>query len=268
MPIDQKDEGDIMNRIQSTFETLKAAGKKANIGFLTGGDPDISITPALIKALVRGGCDIVEIGVPFSDPLADGPVIQAAANRALAGGVTVDQIFEMVKEVRKEVTVPLVFLMYANTLLVYGKEKFVANCKEAGIDGLIIPDIPYEEQDEILPVMKEYGVELIPLVAPTSKDRVKKITEGSNGFVYCVSSMGVTGRTSEFHKAIDDYISDVRSQTDLPLAIGFGVSSNEDVQRFRPLADGVIVGSAIVKEIERSNGDPAALEAFVAELFA
>lgn len=230
-----------MNRIERTFDKLKQQGKQANISFLTAGDPSIHRTPALIKALVNGGSDIVEIGVPFSDPLADGPVIQAAANRALAGGVTVDQVFDMVKEVRKEIDIPLIFLMYVNTLIVYGLEKFMKNCQEIGIDGVIIPDLPYEEQDEILPMMQAYGIELIPLVAPTSKDRVARITEGSRGFVYCVSSMGVTGRSADFHSSIDTYIKDVRSQTDLPIAIGFGISSNEDVRKFRALADGVIV---------------------------
>lgn len=256
-----------MNRITATFEALKKENKKAHIGFITAGDPSIEKTYELVKALVAGGCDIVEIGVPYSDPLADGPVIQAAANRALAGGVTVDQVFELVRQVRKEVTVPLVFLMYVNTIMVYGKEKFISNCKEVGIDGLIVPDVPYEEQEEILPLMQTYGIELIPLVAPTSKDRVKKITEGSKGFVYCVSSMGVTGRNSEFHQGIEAYIEDVRAQTDLPLAIGFGISSNEDVKRFETIADGVIVGSAIVREVERTQGDPEQVEAFVKKLF-
>lgn len=257
-----------MNRIEKTFKALKEANKVAHIGFVTAGDPSIEKSYDLVKALVAGGCDIVEIGVPYSDPLADGPVIQAAATRALAGGVTVDQVFELVGKLRKDVTVPLVFLMYVNTLMVYGKEKFIAKCSELGVDGLIVPDVPYEEQDEILPLMQSYGVELIPLVAPTSKDRVKRITEGSKSFVYCVSSMGVTGRNSEFHAGIDAYIEDVRSQTDLPLAIGFGISSNEDVKRFEKIADGVIVGTAIVKEVERTKGDPKAVEAFVKELFA
>ena len=256
-----------MNRIEKTFKVLKENNKVARIGFVTAGDPSIEQSEALVKALVAGGCDIVEIGVPYSDPLADGPVIQAAATRALAGGVKVDQVFELVAKVRKDVTVPLVFLMYVNTLMVYGKEKFISKCKEVGIDGLIVPDVPYEEREEILPLMQSYGVELIPLVAPTSKDRVKKITEGSKGFVYCVSSMGVTGRNSDFHQGMDAYIEDVRSQTDLPLAIGFGISNNADVKRFEKIADGVIVGSAIVKEVERTNGDPKAVEAFVKELF-
>lgn len=257
-----------MNRIEKTFHHLKKEGRAANISFLTAGDPTIHQTPALIKALVDGGSDIVEIGIPFSDPLADGPVIQAASNRALDGGVTVDLIFDMVKAVRRDVDVPLIFLMYINTLLVYGQEKFLRNCQASGIDALIIPDVPYEEREAILPMMQEFGIELIPLVAPTSKDRVAKITEGSKGFVYCVSSMGVTGRSAQFHSAINAYIEDVRRQTDLPIAIGFGISTNEDVQRFRSLADGVIVGSAIVKEIEKNGGDPAALECFVRDLYA
>ena len=257
-----------MNRITAKFEELKAQSKKAHISFLTAGDPTVDKSYELVKALVAGGSDIVEIGVPFSDPLADGPVIQAAANRSLSGGFTVDQVFELVRRVREDVDVPLVFLMYINTLLVYGKDKFLDNCKEAGVDGLIIPDVPFEERNEILPDMQARGIELIPLVAPTSKDRVKMITAESKGFVYCVSSMGVTGRKSEFHSAIEAYIDDVRAQTDLPLAIGFGISNNDDVKRFEKLADGVIVGSAIVKEIERTKGDPVQVETFVKDLFA
>lgn len=257
-----------MNRIEKTFNALKEQNKKAHISFLTAGDPSVEASYDLIKALVAGGSDVVEIGVPYSDPLADGPVIQAAANRALNGGIRVDHVFDLVKRVRGEVEVPLVFLMYINTIIVYGPEKFMKNCEEAGIDGIIIPDLPYEEREEILPIMKEHGIELIPLVAPTSKDRVAMITEGSKGFVYCVSSMGVTGRSSEFHQDLENYIGEVRSMTDLPLCIGFGVSTNEDVKRFEALADGVIVGSAIVKVIESTKGDPRAVEAFVTDLFA
>lgn len=256
-----------MNRITAVFNQLKKEDKKAHISFLTAGDPTVEKSYELIKALVAGGSDIVEIGVPFSDPLADGPVIQAAANRALENGITVDQVFDLVRKVRKEIEVPLLFLMYINTILVYGKEKFIGNCQEVGIDGLIIPDMPYEEQDELLPLMQEAGIELIPLVAPTSKDRVAMITAASNGFVYCVSSMGVTGRNAEFHTGIEAYIEDVRSQTDLPLAIGFGISTNEDVKRFEKIADGVIVGSAIVKKIHEFNGAPEPVKAFVSQLF-
>ena len=256
-----------MNRIEATFLKLKKESKKAHISFLTAGDPSVEKSYELIKALIAGGSDIVEIGVPYSDPLADGPVIQAAATRALAAGITVDQVFELVTKVRKDESLPLVFLMYINTLLVYGKEKFIAKCVEAGVDGLIIPDLPYEEQDEVLPLMQANQIELIPLVAPTSKDRVAKITAASKGFVYCVSSMGVTGRNSEFHSGIDAYIEDVRSQTDLPLAIGFGISNNDDVRRFEKIADGVIVGSAIVKQIEASKGDPEVVKNFVKRLF-
>lgn len=256
-----------MNRIEATFKALKKEGKKAHISFLTAGDPSVEKSYDLIQALIEGGSDIVEIGVPYSDPLADGPVIQAAANRALSAGITVDQVFELVKKVRKGSEVPLVFLMYINTLIVYGKEKFIANCVEAGVDGLIIPDLPYEEQDEVLPLMQANKIELIPLVAPTSKDRVAKITAKSKGFVYCVSSMGVTGRNSDFYGGIDAYIEEVRSQTDLPLAIGFGISTNEDVKRFEKIADGVIVGSAIVQQIENTKGDPKVVATFVKDLF-
>lgn len=257
-----------MNRITRTFEQLKKEDKVARISFLTAGDPTIDQSFELVKALIDGGSDIVEIGVPFSDPLADGPVIQAAANRALNGGVRVQQVFELVRRCREITDKPLIFLMYVNTLIVYGKEKFIKTCKEVGVDGLIIPDMPYEERDEIFALMQDNEVELIPLVAPTSKDRVKMITQGCNGFVYCVSSMGVTGRDSEFHIGLDAYIADVRRQTDLPIAIGFGISNNEDVKRFEKIADGVIVGTAIVKVIESSKGDPVAVREFVKELFA
>lgn len=257
-----------MNRIKRTFEQLKSENKTARIGFLTAGDPTVEASFELVKALFEGGCDIVEIGVPFSDPLADGPVIQAAANRALAGGITVDKVFELARKCRQVTDKPLLFLMYINTMLVYGKEKFIAQCEEAGIDGLIIPDLPYEERDEVFHLMSDHGVELIPLVAPTSKERVKMITENCNGFVYCVSSMGVTGRSSDFHSDLDSYINDVRSQTDLPIAIGFGITKNEDVKRLEPIADGVIVGSAIVKVIEESQGNPETVKSFVKELFA
>lgn len=257
-----------MNRIKSTFKALKNDHKTAHISFLTAGDPDVKSSLELVKALIEGGSDIVEIGVPFSDPLADGPVIQAAANRALNAGITVDQVFELVVKCREITEKPLLFLMYINTLIVYGKERFIKRCKEVGIDGLIIPDLPYEERDEVFPLMNQYGIELIPLIAPTSKERVTMITSGCDGFVYCVSSMGVTGRTSEFHVDIDAYIEDVRSQTDLPIAIGFGITSNEDVKRFEKIADGVIVGSAIVKTIETSKGDPKVVKEFVTKLFA
>lgn len=257
-----------MNRIAATFEQLKKDNKVARISFLTAGDPSIEQSFELVKALIDNGSDIVEIGVPFSDPLADGPVIQAAANRALDGGVRVNQVFELVKKCRQVTEKPLLFLMYINTIIVYGKEKFIENCKEAGVDGLIIPDLPYEERDELFDLMTDNGIELIPLVAPTSKDRVKMITQGCNGFVYCVSSMGVTGRGSDFHAELDAYIEDVRSQTDLPLAIGFGISNNDDVKRFEKIADGVIVGTAIVRVIESSKGDPEVVGDFVKELFA
>lgn len=256
-----------MNRIKRTFEELKENNKKAHISFLVAGDPDLDTSFELIQALIQGGSDIVEIGIPFSDPLADGPAIQAAASRALKQGVKVDEIFDVIKKCRKVTEVPLLFLMYINTMLIYGKEKFIKRCREEGIDGLIIPDLPYEERDEILPLMKKYNIELIPLVAPTSKDRIEKITSDSDGFIYCVSSMGVTGRASTFHKNVENYIQEVREKTTLPLVIGFGITTVEDVKRFEKLGDGVIVGTAIVKEIERTKGNPDKLKVFVDQLF-
>ncbi len=255
-----------MNRITAKFEELKAQSKTAFIGYLTAGDPSIDKTPELVAAIERGGADIIEIGIPYSDPLADGPVIQQAGLRAFAGSVTVAKVFDAAKKVRESSEVPLLFLVYYNTIFSMGCDKFVTRCKEVGIDGLIVPDLPMEERDELKVLTDAKDICLIPLVAPTSKDRVRDIAQGSSGFVYCVSAMGVTGMRSEFRNDITDYLEDVKSQTDLPIAVGFGIGSREAVKHFSQYADGVIVGSAIVNAIDESAGDAEKVEKFVREL--
>ncbi|TDT71865.1 tryptophan synthase alpha chain [Hypnocyclicus thermotrophus] len=242
-----------MSRIKTCFDKLKKEHKTALITYLTAGDPNIKQTEKLIYAQAEAGVDIIEIGIPFSDPPADGPVIQRAAKRALDNGIKVDDIFNMVKTIRKSLDIPLVFLVYYNIIFSYGKNKFIKNCEEVGIDGLIIPDLPLEERNEILPLPK--SIDLIPLVAPNSNNRIKDIVKDSQGFVYCVSSMGVTGVRDNFEINIENYLNKVKKYTDLPLAIGFGISKRSDVEKFEKIADGIIVGSAIVKIIEENNGD-------------
>jgi len=252
-----------MSRIGKKFEEL--AGKTAFIGYITAGDPSIEKTKDLVLALEKGGCDIVELGIPYSDPVADGPVIQAAAQRALDNGTTIEKIFDVVKDIRKSSQIPLVFLVYYNSIYASGIEKFIKKCVEIGVDGLIIPDLPLEERDEILPFMNK-EIDLIPLVAPNSGDRVEKILENGGGFVYCISSFGVTGTREEFDSSISEYLNEVKKVSELPLAIGFGISTRKDVEIFETLANGVIVGSALVKVVAETDGDAKALEDKVKEL--
>lgn len=253
-----------MSRIEKKFQELK--GKSAFIGYITAGDPTIEKTKELVIAMEKGGCDIVELGIPYSDPVADGPVIQAAAQRALDNGTTVDKIFEEVEKIREDSQIPLVFLVYYNTIYSIGVENFVKECSKNGVDGLIVPDLPVEEREEILPYIKKYNVDLIPLVAPNSEERIPKIIENGGGFVYCISSFGVTGTREEFDSSIGNYLEKVRKSSHLPLAVGFGISTREDVETFEKLADGVIVGSALVKVVEKNNGDSVELEKKVKEL--
>jgi tryptophan synthase alpha chain len=255
-----------MNRIERKFDELKKRDKKAFIGFITAGDPTINHTKELVYALEKSGTDIVEIGIPFSDPLADGPVIQNASLRAFQNGIRVKDIMSMVKEVRTNSDIPLVFLVYINTILVYGKEKFIKECIEIGVDGLVIPDLPLEERNEISSLLKDTELALIPLVAPTSKDRIKDIIDGGRGFVYCVSSLGVTGRQSDFHKDVISYLEDVKEKSHLPIAVGFGISSRQDIEDLSPYVDGVIVGSAIVRKIEEGMGDTKIVKEFIKQL--
>lgn len=220
---------------------------KAFIPFITCGDPDLETTAEIVRAMARAGADLIELGIPFSDPTAEGPVIQAANVRALAAGTTTDKIFDLVRQLRKDVTVPMVFMTYANVVFSYGSEKFISTCREVGIDGLILPDVPYEEKDEFDPICKRYGVDLISLVAPTSADRIAMVAAQASGFLYIVSSLGVTGVRSEITTDIGGMVKLVRAHTDIACAVGFGISTPEQAKKMAGLSDGAIVGSAIVK---------------------
>lgn len=238
------------NKIKTAFENGKAF-----IAFITCGDPDLETTAAAVRAAVENGADLIELGIPFSDPTAEGPVIQGANLRALSGGVTTDKIFAFVKELRRHVKVPMVFMTYADVVFSYGTERFLSACREIGMDGLILPDIPFEEKEEFLPMCREYGVDLISLIAPTSENRIAMIAKEAEGFLYIVSSLGVTGARSEIKTDLASIVSVVRQNTEIPCAIGFGISTPEQAGKMAQLADGVIVGSAIVKLLEKYGKD-------------
>ena len=225
------------------------ASGKAFIPFVTCGDPDLETTAKVVRAMAEAGADLIELGIPFSDPTAEGPVIQAANVRALSAGATTDKIFDLVRDLRRDVTVPMVFMTYANVVFSYGSEKFISTCAEIGIDGLILPDIPYEEKDEFDPICKRYGVDLISMVAPTSEDRIAMVAKEASGFIYVVSSLGVTGVRSEITTDIGAMVKLIRASSDLPCAVGFGISTPEQAKKMAGLSDGAIVGSAIVKLI-------------------
>lgn len=233
-----------MNRIKKAFEN-----KKAFIPFITGGDPNLEVTKKLLIAMQEAGADLIEIGIPFSDPIAEGVVIQAADERALAAGCTTDKLFDTVKAVQDEMNVPIVFMTYVNPIFAYGKRKFMKRCVECGIAGVIVPDLPFEEKEELAESCREYGVELVSLIAPTSHDRIRMIAKEAEGFLYCVSSLGVTGVRSEITTNVEDMIDKVREVTDIPCAVGFGIAAPEQAERMAAVSDGAIVGSAIVKII-------------------
>ncbi len=235
-----------MSNIQKAFRSGKAF-----IPFITCGDPDLATTEAVVKEAVKNGADLIELGIPFSDPTAEGPVIQGANIRALSGGITTNQIFDFVRKLRQEVTIPLVFMTYANVVFSYGAEKFISTCAEVGIDGLILPDIPFEEKEEFLPFCHQYGVDLISLIAPTSSNRIGMITKEAEGFIYLVSSLGVTGVRNEINTDLQSIVSIIREHTDIPVAIGFGISKPEQAKAMSAFADGVIVGSAIIRLLEQ-----------------
>lgn len=237
-----------MSNIRKAFENGKAF-----IPFITCGDPDIDTTKSVVTAAQENGADLIELGIPFSDPTAEGPVIQEANNRALAGGVTTDKIFQMVDELRNgacKITVPLVFMTYANVVYSYGTTKFAENAARAGIDGIILPDVPYEEKEGFDKVFREYGIDLISLIAPTSENRIAMIAKEASGFIYIVSSLGVTGVRSEITTDIGAMVSIIRENTDVPCAVGFGISTPKQANRMAGFSDGAIVGSAIIKIIK------------------
>ncbi|KAB2954632.1 tryptophan synthase subunit alpha [Heliorestis acidaminivorans] len=240
-------------KIEATFEALRKEGRKAFIPFITAGDPDLRTTKELVLAMEQAGAHIIELGVPFSDPVADGPVIQAATSRALDGGTTLSSVLNLVQQLRQETDVPLVLMTYYNLLLAYGLEKFAQVGAEVGIDGVIIADLPVEEGDELRELLDPVGLALIPLVAPTStKERLELIAEKARGFIYCVSLTGVTGERQDLPPDGEKLIQRMREVTSLPLALGFGISKPEQIPLIAQKADAVIVGSAIVKKIEEN----------------
>lgn len=251
-------EKSIKNRIDKKFEELGKTQKKALIAFVTAGDPDMQQTVGIVKEMVAAGADIIELGVPFSDPIAEGPVIQAANARALSGGFRIEELMRLVRELRKEIDNPLLYLLYFNTILQYGIAEFMKECGDSGIDGLIIPDLPYEEREEIDNIANENGIYVITLVAPTSKERVCRIAKDAKGFVYCVSSLGVTGVRSSFDTDFNEFFSYINSTTPIPKAIGFGISTAEHVRSLKGFCDGLIVGSAIVRLVSEAPAGSAA----------
>lgn len=241
-----------MSKIANAFKD-----DTAFIGFLTAGDPTIDKTVEFILAMEEAGCDLIEIGIPFSDPMAEGVVIQDANVRALKHNTTTDDVFDIVRRVREKTDVPLVFLTYINPVFFYGYEEFFKKCSDLGVDGIISPDLPYEEKGEIADIAQKYDVDVISLIAPTSKQRIQMIANDASGFIYVVSSLGVTGMRSEIKTDLNAILEDIREVTDLPLAVGFGINTPEQASEIGKIADGVIVGSAIVKIIEEYGEDAA-----------
>lgn len=239
-----------MSNIAKAFENGKAF-----IAFITCGDPDIETTKKVIAETERAGADLIELGIPFSDPTAEGPVIQGANLRALSNGITTDDIFAMVKEIRQTVKVPMVFMTYANVVFSYGIDRFADKCAEVGMDGIILPDIPNEGKEEFAPAFRSRGLDFVSLVAPTSENRIEKIAKSAEGFVYCVSSLGVTGMRSSIGSNAGAIAQKVKQYTDIPAAIGFGISTPEQAKNMSQYADGVIVGSAIVNIIGKYGKD-------------
>lgn len=222
---------------------------KAFIPFVTAGDPDLETTKEVIFAMEEAGASLIEIGIPFSDPVAEGPIIQAANERALAAGTTTDRLFDMIKEIREKVAVPLVFMTYLNPIFTYGTGKFMRKCQEVGIQGVIVPDLPYEEKEEIERDCEQYGIVNISLIAPTSKERIAMIAKEAKGFLYCVSSLGVTGVRNQIPSSVKEMVEEVHRNTDIPCAIGFGIATREQAKEMGEAGDGVIVGSAIVRMV-------------------
>ena len=237
-----------MSKISEAFQN-----KKAFIAYLMAGDPNLSVSAKYILTAQEAGADLIEIGIPFSDPVAEGEVIEAASMRAIRAGTRLDGVFDMVASIQDKMHIPMVFMTYLNPVYVYGYDRFFAKCVEIGICGIIIPDMPYEEQGEAKEIAKKYGIEMITLVAPTSEQRIKEIASHAEGFLYLVSSMGVTGVRSEITTDVSSIVEEIRKSTDIPVAVGFGISTPEQVAHYSAIADGVIVGSAIVNIIAQES---------------
>ena len=253
-----------MNRIEDTLNQLKEKKEKAFITYVTAGYPDLAKTKEILKAQEAAGTDIVELGVPFSDPVADGPVIQDASYRSISGGTTLKKVFRTVEEARNDgLKLPIVFMLYYNTIVFYGVKAFVKECERVGVDGLIIPDLPMEEQEEIKAALDGQDTTLLlQLVSPVSGDRIPQILDGARGFVYCVSSMGVTGQEAQFHKEVKNYLKSVKEQSKIPVMMGFGIRTAKDVEPMKEYIDGAIVGSHFIRLLEESNFDPDAVKTY------
>lgn len=241
-----------MSRIEEAFQKHKAF-----IAFITVGDPDLETTERVVHAAVENGADLIELGIPFSDPTAEGPVIMEADEVALKAGTTTDKVFELTKKLRETITVPMVYMTYANVVFSYGCEKFAQKAADAGMDGLILPDVPYEEKEEFTEVFDRYGLDLISMIAPTSEDRIAMIAKEAKGFIYMISSLGVTGTRSEITTDISAMTDLVKKNSEVPCAVGFGISTPEQAARMAELSDGAIVGSAIIKIIAKYGKEAA-----------
>ena len=239
-----------MNSMDQVFQKGKAF-----IPFITAGDPNLAITEQLVYRMAEAGADLIELGIPFSDPIAEGPVIQAADVRALEAGTTTDHIFDMVERIRQSCDIPIAFMTYVNPVFTYGTEPFMKRCRKAGVNALIVPDVPYEEREELMPYSKQYGVPLISMIAPTSEERIPMIAKEAEGFLYCVSSLGVTGTRSELGGDAKEMIRRVKEHSHVPCAVGFGIHSPEQAAKVAEYADGIIVGSAIVRIVEQYGTD-------------
>lgn len=251
-----------MNNLEKIFKN-----KKTFVPFITCGDPNLDITEKLVYAMEEAGADLIELGIPFSDPVAEGPTIQGANVRALAGGVTTDKVFEMVRRIRKKSTIPLAFMTYANVVFSYGTERFIKLASEVGISAILLPDVPFEEKHEFEPICEKYNIAFISFVTPLSQERIAMIASEAKGFLYCVSSLGVTGVRSEMSSNIEEMIRTVKATSDIPCLIGFGISTCQQVEKASGFADGVIVGSAIIQRCEQYGEQCVPhVKAFVAEM--
>lgn len=251
-----------MSKISKAFDHGKAF-----IPFITCGDPDLETTKEIVLKMVEAGADLIELGIPFSDPTAEGPVIMDADLRALNAGATTEKVFKLAEELRETVTIPMVFMTYANVLFSYGSEEFIKRTADIGIDGIIIPDIPFEEKDEFDEYCRKYDVDFISMIAPTSENRIAKIAGEATGFLYCVSSLGVTGTRSNITTDIGAMVKVAKAANDIPCAVGFGISTPEQAKKMAAQADGVIVGSAIVKLCAKYGKDaPSYIYDYVKEM--